>query len=140
LQTITHPPEKAWRHGERFDERNSGVGSGNRAVLARLAESLFSNCCAGSCSLDARPHGGWLAGPHDPQVGPVLILSMRSQTGHDSRSLQLNGVSRAALQNALSELVGESPIQYLAGWRMHLAQHSAARQYLGVAEIAGHVG
>jgi transcriptional regulator GlxA family with amidase domain len=50
------------------------------------------------------------------------------------------GVSRAALAKSFVELVGESPIQYLAGWRMHLAQHLLQDSTLGVAEIAGRVG
>jgi AraC-like DNA-binding protein len=50
------------------------------------------------------------------------------------------GVSRAAFAKRFVELVGESPIAYLAGWRMHLAQHLLQESTLGMGEIAARVG
>jgi AraC family transcriptional regulator, alkane utilization regulator len=49
-------------------------------------------------------------------------------------------MSRAALAKRFAELVGQSPIQYLAGWRMHLARDLLRESSLAVGEIAGRVG
>jgi AraC-like DNA-binding protein len=49
-------------------------------------------------------------------------------------------MSRAALAKRFVELVGQSPIQYLAGWRMHLARDLLRESTLGIGEIAGRVG
>jgi AraC-like DNA-binding protein len=49
-------------------------------------------------------------------------------------------MSRAALANRFVELVGQSPIHYLAGWRMHLARQLLRDSTLGVGEIAGRIG
>ena len=49
-------------------------------------------------------------------------------------------MSRAALAKRFVELVGQSPIQYLAGWRMHLARDLLRESTLGLGEIAGRVG
>lgn len=38
------------------------------------------------------------------------------------------------------ELVGETPMQYLFGWRMHLARRLLSESPLGSAEIASRVG
>jgi AraC-like DNA-binding protein len=49
-------------------------------------------------------------------------------------------MSRAALAKRFVELVGQSPIHYLAKWRMHLARHMLRETTLGIGEIAGRVG
>ena len=118
-------------------------GPGNRAVLARLAESLFLELLRWQLQFATQGHGGgWLAGLYDPQVGPALtLLHAQPERSWTVEALAKEvGVSRAALAKRFVELVGESPIQYLAGWRMHLAQHLLQDSKLGVAEIAGRVG
>jgi len=49
-------------------------------------------------------------------------------------------MSRAALGKRFTALVGESPIHYLAGWRMHLARRLLRETPLGLAEVAARVG
>ena len=50
------------------------------------------------------------------------------------------GMSRAAFASRFGELLGEPPMQYLAGWRMHLAKHLLRDSNLAIGEIAGRVG
>jgi len=50
------------------------------------------------------------------------------------------GKARQVSVGRLVELVGESPMHYLAGWRMHLAKHLLRDSTLSVGEIAGRVG
>jgi AraC-like DNA-binding protein len=117
-------------------------GPGNRAVLARLAESLFVEVLRWQFRYAAQGHDGWLAGLQDPQVGRVLgmlhALPHRPWTV-DELAKEV-GMSRAVLAKRFVDLVGQSPMQYLAGWRMHLARHLLRESNLDIGEIAGRVG
>lgn len=117
-------------------------GPGNRAVLARLSELLFMEVVRWQLSHSGEEHRGWLAGLNDTQVGRVLALlhadPARAWTVEDLA--QQAGLSRSALAKRFTDLVGDTPIQYLAGWRMHLARRLLRESNLGMAEIAARVG
>jgi AraC-like DNA-binding protein len=117
-------------------------GPGNRAVVARLAEFLFMQALRWQARHTADGYQGWLAGLQDPQVGRVLNLlhALPARSWTVDELAKEAAMSRAALAKRFVELVGESPIQYLAGWRMHLARHMLRGSTLGVGEIAGRVG
>jgi len=116
-------------------------GPGNRAVLARLAESLFVQLLRWLFQHSVRGHG-WLAGLHDPQVGRVLSLlhALPDRSWTVDELAREVGSSRATLARRFLELVGQSPIQYLASWRMHLARDLLRETTLGVGEVAGRIG
>ncbi|MBR1124364.1 AraC family transcriptional regulator [Bradyrhizobium lablabi] len=116
-------------------------GPGNRAVLARLAESLFVELLRWLFQHSVRGHG-WLAGLHDPQVGRVLNLlhALPDRSWTVDELAREAGASRATLAKRFLELVGQSPIQYLASWRMHLARDLLRESSLGIGEIAGRIG
>lgn len=116
-------------------------GPGNRAALARLGESLFVEVLRWQFRYAV--HGqGWLAGLADPQIGRVLsllhALPNRPWTVCDLAAEA--AMSRAVLAKRFVALVGQSPIQYLAGWRMHLARNLLQESTFGIGEIAGRVG
>ncbi len=117
-------------------------GPGNRAVLARLSELLFMEVVRWQLTYIAEGHRGWLAGLNDPHVGRALTLlhaePARSWTVEELADRA--AISRAALAKRFVELVGEAPMQYLAGWRMHLARRLLRESALGLAEIASRVG
>lgn len=145
LQPILQPQEREWwRASVRYLMSETATpGPGNRAVLARLAESLFLEVLRWQLQYSAQGHGGgWLAGLHDAQVGPALtMLHAQPDRPWTVEALAREvGVSRAALAKRFVELVGVSPMQYLADWRMHLAQHLLQESTLAVGEIAGRVG
>jgi AraC family transcriptional regulator, alkane utilization regulator len=98
-------------------------GPGNRAVLARLAELLFMEVVRWQLSHFGEGHRAWLAGLNDTQVGRALPLlhadPARAWTVEELA--QQPGLSRSALAKRFTDLVGDTPIQYLAGWRMHMA-------------------
>lgn len=115
---------------------------GHHAVLARLTEALFVQVLRWQLRYSAQNYGGWLAGLHDAQIGQVLALIHASP----ERAWTVDGLakaaamSRAALAKRFVELVGQSPIQYLAGWRMHLARNLLRDSRLGLADIGGRIG
>jgi AraC-like DNA-binding protein len=117
-------------------------GPGNRAVLSRLSELLFMEVVRWQLTHATAGHRGWLAGLNDPQVGRVLNLlhaePARSWTVEELA--QRAAISRAGLASRFVELVGETPIQYLTGWRMHLARRLLSESTLSLAEIGSRVG
>ena len=93
-----------------------------------------------SCATDARY--GWLAGLNDPQVGKALTL-LHAEPARPWTVEELAkrvAISRAGLAKRFVDLVGETPMQYLTGWRMHLARRLLIESPLGLAEIASRVG
>ena len=52
----------------------------------------------------------------------------------------LRVVSRSALAGRFTDLIGESPMRYLAGWRIHLAKQLLCEGHYSLAEVAERVG
>ena len=70
------------------------------------------------------PEGkGWLAGVRDPQVGRALaLLHGAPATAWTVDELAHKvALSRSALAERFTSLVGEPPMQYLTRWRLALA-------------------
>lgn len=116
--------------------------TGHSAMLARLTEAMFVQVLRWQLRYASANYGGWLAGLHDPQVGRVLTLIHSSpETSWTVDELaRAAGISRPALARRFVDLVGQSPIQYLAGWRMHLARSLLAESTLAIGEIGGRIG
>jgi AraC family transcriptional regulator, alkane utilization regulator len=114
---------------------------GHQAVLARLTEALFVQVLR----WQMRPVAaqvGWLGGLHDAQIGRVLAL-IHADPKRAWRVEELSeaaAMSRSAFAKRFVELVGQSPIHYLASWRMHLARNLLRETTLGLAEIGGRLG
>ena len=85
---------------------------------------------------------GWLAGLNDPHVGRALVLMhadpARGWTVEDLA--REAGISRAAFAKRFVDLLGDTPMQYLAGWRMHLARSLLRGSNIGIAQLAVRVG
>lgn len=144
VQSIEHRQEAEWWQASLryLISEVAAPGPGNRAVLARLAESLFVEVLRWQFRYAPQGHGGWLAGLHDPQVGRVLSLlhALPNRPWTVDELAKEVAISRAALAKRFVDVVGQSPIQYLAGWRMHMARHLLRESTLGIGEIAGRVG
>jgi AraC-like DNA-binding protein len=87
-------------------------------------------------------HGGWLAGLNDPQVGKALRL-LHANPGRDWTVDDLArevAVSRSVLAQRFTELVGEPPMHYLAGWRMQLAKQMMRDGARNIQDVATRVG
>jgi AraC-like DNA-binding protein len=117
-------------------------GPGNRALMARLSELLFLEVLRWQLNLVAEGRRGWLVGLNDPQVGRVLTLlhAAPARAWTVEELAHRAAISRAALAKRFVELVGETPMQYLTGWRMQLARRLLSESPLGLGEIASRVG
>lgn len=141
---IEHQREAHWWRAsvDYLTNETAAPDPGHHAVLARLTEALFVQVLRWQLRYAAENYGGWLAGLHDPQIGRVLALIHASpeRAWTVDELSRTAAMSRAALAKRFVELVGQSPIQYLAGWRMHLARNLLSESTLGLAEIGGRIG
>ena len=111
-------------------------------VVARLAELFLAQAIRDY--IEHLPPGstGWLRGLTDPAVSRALaIIHTRYAEDLDVESLaQEVGVSRSVLGERFTELLGEPPIRYCAGWRMRIAANMLRDGNSNTASVAYAVG
>jgi AraC-like DNA-binding protein len=115
---------------------------GNAAILGRLTELMFVEILREYMQRLPANRGGWLSGLNDPQVGTALRL-MHAQPMRDWTVDDLAreaAVSRSVLAQRFTDLVGEAPMRYLAGWRMQLAKQMMREGAGNIQDIATRVG
>jgi len=116
--------------------------AGSETVLAKLSELLFVEAVRRYA--DALPEGrtGWLAGLRDPYVARALaLLHGRIDTPWTMDALGREvGLSRSALAERFTRLIGMAPMHYLAGWRMQVAASKLRETHAPMAQIALDVG
>jgi AraC-like DNA-binding protein len=111
-------------------------------MLARLAELVFAEVMRRYIEKVPEREAGWLAALNDAQVARVLkLIHADPKRGWTVAALgKAAGISRSALAERFAALIGESPMRYLAGWRMQLAKRLLRESGQSVAEIAAAVG
>ena len=85
---------------------------------------------------------GWLAGLKDPYVSRALSLLHREVARPwtvDELGKQV-GLSRSALADRFTKLIGEPPMRYHARWRIQLAANHLRTTDAPLARIAAQVG
>jgi AraC-like DNA-binding protein len=120
----------------------NGSNAGSRLVLAKLSEVLFVETLRRY--VNALPPGdtGWLAGARDPVIGQALAL-MHKDPAYPwtlSELARRTGLSRTRLAERFSHFLGESPMAYLAQWRLKLGAEILQSTESSVAEVALRVG
>ncbi|HKQ19707.1 MAG TPA: AraC family transcriptional regulator [Candidatus Eisenbacteria bacterium] len=121
---------------------SAAQGPGASTVLAKLSELMFVEAIRRHIESLPAEQAGWLAGLRDPSVGKTLAL-IHSRPAHGWTVEDLArevGVSRSALAERFTALVGRSPMHYLARWRLQLAGDLLRSGRQTVAAIAGDVG
>ncbi|MDB5687025.1 MAG: AraC family transcriptional regulator, partial [Rhizorhabdus sp.] len=119
-----------------------GLSKDSPETVGKLAEGLFAE--AVRRYIDALPpgEGGWLAGLGDPAVGRTIAL-IHSRYA-DALSLDTlareAGVSKTVLGDRFRALLGESPMQYCAKWRMHVAADMLRKDRQNAGSVAYSVG
>jgi len=116
---------------------------GGAGVLAKLAEVLFIEVLRLYMNEQgATGRTGWLAGVGDRIVGAALG-QLHQRPAHPWTLDELareSGSSRSVLAERFQQLVGTSPMQYLAQWRMLLAANLLSHSTAPLARIAEDVG
>ncbi|VVO02379.1 AraC family transcriptional regulator [Pseudomonas fluorescens] len=115
---------------------------GGAGVLAKLAEVLFIEVLRLYMSEQSEGRTGWLAGVRDRIVGAALNSLHKSpaQAWTLDELARTAGTSRSVLAQRFQQLVGSSPMQYLAQWRMQLAANLLRRSNASLTHIAEQVG
>lgn len=117
-------------------------GPGGRDVLLRLSELMFVEVVRRHLAHAVPEAAGWLAALRDPLVSRALAC-LHAQPARPWTLEALSeaaGASRSTLAERFAQLVGQPPMQYLAGWRMQLASRLLAEHSLKVRAIADSVG
>jgi AraC-like DNA-binding protein len=141
---VAGEPSGEWlKNSIRFsvgEENGSTAGSG--LVLARLSEVLFVETLRRYISALPPDQTGWLAGARDPIIGQALAL-MHKEPAHPWTLANLArrvGLSRTRLAERFRQFLGESPMAYLAQWRLKLGAEILQSTDDSVADVATAVG
>jgi AraC-like DNA-binding protein len=115
---------------------------GADSLLAKLSELMLVEALRRYVE-SLPPEGkGWLAGVRDVQVGRALALLHRDPARSwtvDELAREV-ALSRSALAERFTALVGESPIQYIMRWRLALAAQLLRAGREAIARIAEQSG
>ncbi len=128
------------RHGA---ELSTDPGPGSGTMLAKLAELLFVEAMRRYIASLPEGEVGWLAGLRDRHVGRALA-ALHERPTHDWSVEELavhTGLSRSALAQRFSDLIGQPPMQYLTRWRLRRAAAAlklSRRTVLAIAEEYGY--
>lgn len=116
--------------------------AGSETVLAKLSELLFVEAVRRHVEKLPDEQAGWLAGLKDPFVSRALSLlhaRVAEQWTVDDLGREV-GLSRSALADRFTRLIGEPPMRYLARWRIQVAANQLRNSDAPLARIAEQVG
>ena len=115
---------------------------GSETVLAKLSELLFVEAVRRYAEALSEGQAGWLAGLREPHVARALALlhgDVARRWTVDDLSREV-GLSRSALADRFSELIGVPPMHYLVSWRMQVATQRLRNTNASIARVANLVG
>jgi AraC-like DNA-binding protein len=116
--------------------------AGTTTLLTRLTELMFVEVLRGFIEALPAEQTGWFAGLRDPYVGRAL-QQLHAEPDRDWTVEALGravGLSRSALVERFSALVGQPPMAYLTNWRIQLATQMLRDSHASVAAIGAKVG
>lgn len=116
---------------------------GAQSAIDRVVELLLIQVIRAFVRTQPSAETSWLGALLDAQVGRAL-QHLHERPEHPWTLAELSrsvGMSRSGLAQRFAELVGTPPLQYLRGWRMHLAaQRFRSDASSTVSEVARAVG
>jgi AraC-like DNA-binding protein len=127
----------------RMAVRESASGSpGSESILVKLSEFVFAEALRGYIRQLPAAATGWLAALRDRQVGQALALLHGSPTREwtVTELARACGLSKSALVQRFTALVGAPPIKYLKRWRLMLAAQQLRDGAQAIVRIASSSG
>ncbi len=115
---------------------------GSLCLLTRLIEVMIIEILRSQLQAQAEDQSSSLAALNDPIVGQVLERFHRDPAHPwtvPELAIQMN-LSRSALAQRFTQLLGHPPMQYLTQWRLQLASQHLQNTNAGIAKIAAQVG
>jgi len=97
---------------------------GGETVITRLVDILMIQTIRQWVVNSNEYHGKWLKALKDPKIGKALsYLHKHPEIAWTIEQLGKEvGMSRTAFATRFSELIGDTPMNYLTSWRMNLAE------------------
>jgi AraC-like DNA-binding protein len=115
---------------------------GGMVLLSKMAEALFVEALRRFMREMPEGETGWLAGARDPLVGAALAAIHRDPHRHwtlPDLAAEV-GASRSVLSERFHHYLGESPMAYLARWRLQLAARMLTGDRKSMIQVAMDVG
>jgi AraC-like DNA-binding protein len=141
---VTDEPSGRWLENSiRYSvDGVNGSNAGSGLVLAKLSEVLFVETLRRYINALPSEQVGWLAGARDPVIGQALALLHKHPA--DPWTIETLarrvGLSRSRTTERFRHFLGQSPIAYLAQWRLELGAESLRSTDDSIVEIALAVG
>ncbi|MBI3651601.1 MAG: AraC family transcriptional regulator [Acidobacteria bacterium] len=123
---------------QEIDRKSLGSGY----VIERLLEALCAEAIRSHIETLPREAAGWLSGIKDPIVGRAIAM-IHAQPGDEwsvNRLAQGVAMSPSRFAARFTAALGDSPMVYVAKWRMKIACQLLYGTQQGVAQIAAEVG
>jgi AraC-like DNA-binding protein len=123
-------------------DENESRKAGSETMLAKLSELMFIQALRRHIDSLPPQSTGWLSGLRDARVGTALKL-IHTQTAEPwtlEALARASGTSRSKLAERFLAFTGESPMRYLARWRMQLACKLLESSTASMAQVAERVG
>jgi AraC-like DNA-binding protein len=119
-----------------------GERPGRDMILERLLEILLVECLRWGRLGEGTLPAGLLAGLRDPALARALRAIHADVCGgwQVETLAKQAGMSRSAFAARFAEIMGCAPIEYLARWRMALAQDALARGDISLGRVAQDIG
>lgn len=118
-------PNAEWMHStlRLMAAEASSRQPGGETIVTRLADILVIQAIRTWLAEHPESRRGWLSALSDDRVGAALLLIHREPTKDWTVASLAESVSmsRSAFSARFSNLVGESAMQYVTRWRMHVA-------------------
>ncbi|MEO8027620.1 MAG: AraC family transcriptional regulator [Bryobacteraceae bacterium] len=141
---VANEPSGQWlKNSIQFSVGEAGAAeAGSGHVVAKLSEVLFAETLRRYITSLPPDQTGWLAGSRDPAIGQALAL-MHQNPAHPWTIAELarrTGLSRTRLAERFRHFLGDSPMAYLAQWRLKLSAEILRSTEDSIAKIADSVG
>ena len=119
-----------------------GSRPGGACVLSKLSELMFIEAVRRHVETLPPEQTGWLAGLRDAHVGRALgLIHQQPARPWTVQSLgRAVGLSRSALAERFTALIGQPPMQYLTQWRLAVAAHRLQVSRRPAGSVAEEVG
>jgi AraC-like DNA-binding protein len=143
---VARPPEgpaAQWvRSSIEYALAISSPSGGDDPAWTKLPEVLFMEVLRLHLASAPSADHGWIGALRDPVLAPALaqLHAEPERRWTVSELAKAASVSRSLLDERFRQVLGQSPIRYLSGWRMHLATDLLTSTDLGVAQVAHRVG
>lgn len=120
----------------------SGLSKDSPEMVGKLAEGLFAEAVRRYIEALPPDGAGWLAGLKDGAVGRTIAMihSRYAEALTLDELAREAGVSKTVLGDRFRALLGDSPMQYCAKWRMHVAADMLRQDRQNACSVAYSVG